>query len=381
MDSNKIKFAKVKKCDGNRFLSNLKNISKGKSILNKNFKTIHEKDYILFPLNNDSEVLNFIRNEFFKKISFEIVEREGEIKPNLNYQNIEDYLKEKIPKNILELIPHSYDLIGDIAIIEFDRLDNMHDISQLGDIKKEISKAMLKVHKNIKTIYEKIGPVKGEYRLRGLKHILGPKKTETLIYENKCVFKLDVKKTFFTPRLVFERKRISNLPFEKNEIIVDMFSGVGPFAIQIAKNQDVIVHAFDINPWAIYYLNENILLNKLKGKILAYNIDIKSLLKYDNPIRQNLENKIHRIIMNLPERALEFIDIAKILIKKSGAILHIYLFSEKPDSIEKGIFKSKKVLNQHYLSIEKILNKRIVKPYSPRIDLIVLDVKVKNENI
>ena len=74
--------------------------------------------------------------------------------------------------------------------------------------------------------------------------------------------KLDVKNVYFSPRLATERKRVQELTNDGEEIL-DMFAGIGPFPIVIAKEKNVNITAVDINEHAIKYLNENIKLNKL----------------------------------------------------------------------------------------------------------------------
>jgi tRNA (guanine37-N1)-methyltransferase len=175
---------------------------------------------------------------------------------------------------------------------------------------------------------------------------------------------------------VFERKRIASSKIKDKELIVDMFAGVGPFSIQIAKKHDVTIHSFDVNPHAFKQLKENIKLNKIRGVIVPHNIDVKKLNKPTNEFGAILENQVDRIIMNLPEKSLEFIDIACFLMKRSGGIIHSYQFCDKPNSIEKALENLKESLNNQKWSIEKILNSKVVKPFSPKAELIVVDLKI-----
>ncbi|MQK95284.1 methyltransferase, partial [Escherichia coli] len=92
-----------------------------------------------------------------------------------------------------------------------------------------------------------------------------------------CIFKLDISKVFFTPRLSAERIRIASM-VKPGETICDLFAGVGPFSIIIAKkNPNVKVHACDINPDAYKYLVENIRLNKVEDRVKAYFGDARKL--------------------------------------------------------------------------------------------------------
>ena len=156
-----------------------------------------------------------------------------------------------------------------------------------------------------------------------------------------------------------------------------MFAGVGPISIQIAKSNEVNVYSFDINPMAYKYLIENVKLNKLKGEISAHNIDVATLINLSNELGTHLNDCVDRIIMNLPEQSIKYIDIACFLMKKIGGILHIYQFCEKPNPIEKGIENLRNKLNGKGWRLEEIINSKIVKAFSPKSDLIVIDAKIR----
>ncbi|MCK4384232.1 MAG: class I SAM-dependent methyltransferase family protein, partial [Candidatus Lokiarchaeota archaeon] len=343
-------------------------------------KVKHEGAYVLFPLINDMERVKELIGEISNKLNFDIVSTIGIAEENYKYRSIEEVLVGKLPENILELVPKSYDIIGKIAIVEFDQINTIGGKNILS-YKKKIAEALVSVNKSVETVYEKKSEVKGRYRLKELKVIYGDDNPETIHKENDCKFKLDVRNTYFTPRLVFERKRVSSIvsssSFKKQETIVDMFTGVGPFSIQIAKNNDAKIYAFDVNPSAYKYLVDNIELNKLKGRVIAHNMDVKELLNLDSKLGNNLKHKIDRIIMNLPEQSINYIDIACFLMKKTGGILHFYQFCEKPNPIKKGIENLTTKLEDSRWQIEEILNSKVVKPFSPKSDLIVMDLKIK----
>lgn len=369
-------FLKIKKDSAEKFLKLIKTKLSDESIIDKKKKVIHSGTYVLFPLiKNEKKVNNLIeciRNELI----FEIINAKGEMDPNYKFRSLGEALVGELPEDIIDLIPKSYDVIGKIAIIEFDQF-NLLSLDKISLYKKKIAKAIVIVNKKVEIVYEKKSKVKGKYRLKELQPIIGVDNPETFHKENNCIFKLDVKNTYFTPRLVFERKRLSLLKFAKNELIVDMFAGVGPISIQIARINDVKIYSFDINPTAHKYLIENIKLNKLKGEILAYNIDVVDLINSSNELGINLQNRVDRIIMNLPEQSINYIDIACFLMKKTGGILHLYQFCEKPNPIEKGIENLRTKLNRMGWYIEEIIKSKVVKPFSPISDLIVVDVKIK----
>ena len=151
---------------------------------------------------------------------------------------------------------------------------------------------------------------------------------------------------------------------EDGEKILDMFCGIGPFPIVIAKNKDVEITAVDINESAIKYLDENIKLNKLMGSIQTYCGDVREVSKTFN-------SKFDRIIMNLPGLAYTFLDVAVDLIEDNG-IINYYEFS---DSYEQGKKRLKDAANEVDKKVE-IINCRKVKSTSPGEWHIAIDAKI-----
>ncbi len=94
-----------------------------------------------------------------------------------------------------KMIPKSYDIIGDICIL-----------NKKGN--KAQAQLLLKKFKNIKVILKRSGIHKGKYRTRKLSWLAGEKRKETIHKENNALMKLDVEKCYFSQRLSEERKRI-----------------------------------------------------------------------------------------------------------------------------------------------------------------------------
>ncbi|MFX1570661.1 MAG: class I SAM-dependent methyltransferase family protein [Promethearchaeota archaeon] len=371
-----ILYIKLKRKDGQAFINFLKEKFSNSQIVDQKFLILHKNDYILYPIVDNQVLIDKVIKLVDKEINFDLISRPGIPNESYKYRTLQDALEGKIPDKYSNIIPKSYDIIGHIAIIEFDKFFNIDD-TEFNFYKNTIAKGISKVNKNVKTVYEKKSQIKGKFRLRELEILYGDDKSETIHKENECIFKVDVKNTYFSPRLVFERRRIASSEIQENEMIVDMFAGVGTFSIQIVKNQNVKIYAFDINPKAYEYLKENIELNNLKGEILPYNVDVKDLLKPKNELGKFLSKKANRIIMNLPEKSIEYLDVACSLMKGSGGILHFYQFSEKPNPVEITLKILEKGLRSLNWEIESFINSKIVKHYSPKSELVVLDLKIK----
>ncbi len=277
---------------------------------------------------------------------------------------IKEFLKDKIQETKLNYIPASFDVIGNICIIEIKDEIKKHE--------KLIGNAILELNKNIKSVFKKISARRGKYRTYKLKLICGEDNKETIYKENGVFFKLDVEKCYFTPRWSNERLRISKL-VGKNENVLVMFSGIGSFIYVILKNSSPkSVYGIEINKTAHKYAMENLRLNKFdENKVKLFNGDVKNILP-------KIKIKFDRILMPLPKESYKFLDIAIKRLKKNG-IIHYYTFLEEP----KEKLNSKKLEDYWKKLLKeqlKIKNLKIVKirksgVYAPRISRVCADIK------
>lgn len=253
----------------------------------------------------------------------------------------------------------AFDQIGNIIILRIP--------DSLLSKKKLIGQVLLEKVKTAKSVFYQSSPVEGDYRIRRLELLAGEDKTETEYKEHGCRFKVDVEKTFFSPRLATERLRIADL-IQDGELIINMFGGIGMFSIVAAKKKKCHVYNIDINPYAAKLCSENILLNKLKGSVDSLEGDAAEI------IEKKLCNTGDRILMLLPERSDEFLDSA-IKASKEKGILHYYchIHSDKKSNVAEEATK-------HFLSVvkvkSKILGSRIVRPVGPRFYQAVVDVSI-----
>jgi tRNA (guanine37-N1)-methyltransferase len=199
------------------------------------------------------------------------------------------------------------DVVGDLAIV------------RLGGFKltekKKIAKAMLAEMANVKGVFEQEGGIEGELRLRSLRHLAGVRRTLTLHRENGCAFKVDVARCYFSPRLSTERMRLAAL-VGKKEKVLNMFAGVGPFSIPIAKLAGAKVVSCELNEYACELHLENDALNKVEPLVDVMNCDVLEL-----PGRMNV--KFDRVIMPFPSGADRFLPTALRFAKKNATI-HYY---------------------------------------------------------
>jgi tRNA (guanine37-N1)-methyltransferase len=253
----------------------------------------------------------------------------------------------------------AFDQIGNIIIL---RIPN-----SLLSKRKLIGQVLLEKVKTAKSIFYQSSPVEGDYRIRELELLAGIDKTETEYKEHGCMFKVDVEKTFFSPRLSTERLRIADL-IQDGEIIINMFGGIGMFSIVAAKKKRCHVYNIDINPYAAKLCSENIRLNKLKGTVESIEGGAAEI------IEKKLSNTGDRVLMLLPERSDEFLDSAIKALKEKG-ILHYYCHTHSDKKGNVGTEATKHFMSA--ISVEsKILGARIVRPIGPRFYQAVVDVAI-----
>ena len=176
------------------------------------------------------------------------------------------------------------------------------------------------IHKGIKTVSIPNYPVKGDHRIRGLILLAGENRTVTRYKEQAAFFEVDIEKCYFSPRLKNERLRIAS-QVSQNETVVNMFAGVGCFSVIIAKRvPGTQVYSIDINPTAYQCMVENIRFNRLFGRVHPMMGDSKEL------VETKLQGVADRVLMPLPEKALEYLPTAFSALKKTGGWIHYYDF-------------------------------------------------------
>jgi len=319
-------------------------------LLRDDLEIFKDNQFIYFPIKGISKGLT----------KYTIVEKEfiqRKIKPS-SYKDL-IYL----PKSLINILPNSYDIIGNIALVKLsDALLEYYAV--IGD-------SLISTNKNIKAVFQ-VEPVSGELRTRKIRLISGIKNTETVHKEYGLQFEVDVKKTYFSPRLANERKRVSSI-VKPGETVVDMFAGVAPFSIMIAKYANPkIVYAIDKNKDAIKFAKKNILKNKVLDKVEVIHADAKDTKR----IFKERNVMADRIIMNLPFSACDFFKNA-LEISSNISIIHHYDIANEGD-IRYILNKLKEIAEGSGFSLEKLKVKKI-KSYSPREFYIGIDITAKKK--
>jgi tRNA (guanine37-N1)-methyltransferase len=234
-----------------------------------------------------------------------------------------------------------HELVGGIAILQ--------------ECDSDGASRILASRPSLHTVVYVKGEVSGEYRTRELHILAGRPTTRTQVTEHGHRFTVDLAGAYFSARLSTERQRIL-AQVRDDEMILDMFAGVGPFAVTLAARANFVV-ASDLNPQAIELMMENITQNRTKNvlPVLADARRLSSLMPW----------KFDRIVMNLPLAGTEFLPEAFRLCKSDG-IIHFYSlvsFEGEQSAVIEELGGT-------------VLSERVVRSYSPGQWHSVYDVRV-----
>jgi len=269
---------------------------------------------------------------------------------------------DRLPPHLLASFPRSVDLVGDIAVVEVP--------PELEEHKELVGEAILEAHRQARTVLAKSSAISGVCRLRDYEVIAGSQKTETVHKEHGCRYHLDLRKAYFSPRLSFEHSRVAS-QVEENETVIDMFAGVGPFSVLIAKtHRNVKVYAVDVNPDAVRYLERNIAVNGVLEKVVPILGDARDV------VHGKLRGTADRVIMNLPEKASEYLDSACQAVKPEGGVIHYYEFAEGPNPMETAKDRLVKAFGRTNRKAEKFLSARTVREVAPYKWQVALDTRI-----
>ena len=271
---------------------------------------------------------------------------------------VREVLSRIFPKEEIGKAISTVDIIGDLAVIKIPR--------EWEDKRFEIGEIILSTLKGVKGVFRQTTPADDEYKVRGLEWLAGKKETLTIHREHGCSFRVDISSVYFSPRLSFERLRIAKIT-RKGEVLVNMFAGVGTFSIlAVAKGGASRVLSIDKNPEAFKFMMENMILNRVSGRVIPILGDAKEVVP-------DLQGIADRVIMPLPALALKYLPHAFSCLRGRGWI-HLYLHEKgrKRDVVGYGIDTVKKALKDKVISASG----RVVRSVGRETYQIVVDVEV-----
>lgn len=257
-----------------------------------------------------------------------------------------------MPADLVDF-PVSYERIGEVVIVDEDDPDRA----------RELADAIVASDLPVRTVLNRASKIQGEERVREWEVLVG-EETAALHREYGHEFALDLARVYFSPRLATERHRVVS-QVEPGEHVLDMFAGVGPFAIPMAARGAEVV-GVDVNETAIEYLRENAARNDVAKAVTAIHGDVRE-------VAGDYTDWADRIVMNLPHSAAAFLDTA---VRCAGeeCVIHYYDMAHEDDRFGPGEQAVRGAAEPEYeVTVE---TRRTVRSYAPHEYNVVLDVRL-----
>ncbi|KAJ3439288.1 tRNA (guanine(37)-n1)-methyltransferase [Anaeramoeba flamelloides] len=263
-------------------------------------------------------------------------------------QTFRDTLKEMLPEKTHEYLPKGYEQMGTIAILQL--------VEETEEYALQIGNKILSLNKQIKSVYQKTGSMRGEIRTAIITYICGIENSETVYLEHGIRLKLDPARVFFSSRLSGERsKLLAN--FRPNVRVLVMFSGVGPYSLTAIKQNLNISRmvSIELNEIAHNYALENLLLNTNLLKKCQSCLQLCNEMQTGGIIRSAFRKLV---LKNLAQLRFQFIcgDVRKECLKISKPFLPLDTEEKKQIENENNNTKNKKTNLHNHWDCTEILN-------------------------
>ncbi|OGS51161.1 MAG: hypothetical protein A3K65_05525, partial [Euryarchaeota archaeon RBG_16_68_12] len=309
-------------------------------LLRPHLRIVREADRLFLPVSSA------------EGLGFPAMEREFEegFAPVRSYREIVE-----VPPRLESLLPKAFDVIGDIVVLRVPE--------ELKGYEGAIGEAILRWNTKVRTVAVDEG-VEGELRIRKVRVVAGEPRTRTEHIEFGLRYLVDVERAYFSPRLGAERQRVAR-QVSPGEVVVDMFAGLGPYAILIARTRrPKVVHAIDANPAAVELLRENVRRNRADTVVVHKGLGQEILPRLA---------PTDRVIMDLPQGAREFLPGAVASVRYGG-IVHFYAIVER-GLVEEAREDALKLV-RHGRRSAQVLTTRIVRGYSPGRIHLAMDLRI-----
>ncbi|KAG9314128.1 Met-10+ like-protein-domain-containing protein [Chiua virens] len=256
-----------------------------------------------------------------------------------NYWTADEIITSILPQELCDGSPTGFAITGHIAHMNLNQeyLRYKHLIGQI----------ILDKNPGIKTVVNKLDNIDNKFRFFEMEVLAGEPDFVVEHHESDCRFVFDFSKVYWNSRLHTEHDRLVQL-FKPEDVVADVFAGVGPFAIPAAKKGCAVL-ANDLNPKSAHWLSKNIVVNHVSDVVRSNCEDGRDFIRnvvarvlehpfpaYAGPRLSRIQerqqrhhrekeaadgrrlhteapiplprNEITQFVMNLPDTALEFLD-------------------------------------------------------------------------
>ncbi|KAJ7161296.1 Met-10+ like-protein-domain-containing protein [Mycena crocata] len=295
-----------------------------------------------------------------------------------DYWTADEIIHSILPEALREGSPSGFAVTGHIAHL------NLND--EYLPYKHLIGQILLDKNQRIRTVVNKLDSIDTQFRFFKMELLAGDADYIVEHHESDCRFTFDFTEVYWNSRLHTEHERLVQI-FNPQDVIADVFAGVGPFAVPAAKKGCAVL-ANDLNPQSAKYLALNVENNRVGDVVRVSCEDGRSFIReavsrliadpfpaYSGPIKsksqenqerrkqrklgyQSADNalslpraRISHFVMNLPDSAIQFLD----------AFRGIFSYLDKQD-VDK-IYNNMPMIHCHCFTRE-------IEPENARVDIL-----------
>ncbi len=258
----------------------------------------------------------------------------------------------------IERAPGSWAVVGSVVLVAFDGCER----------RAEVGEALLDLHGEADTVLARHG-VSGEHREPDVEVVAGDGDTETVHVEHGTRYALDLARVMFSPGNKAERTRMREV-VEPDEAVLDMFAGVGYFALPMARG-GASVTAVERNPVAFQYLLENAVLNGVEDRLTPIRADCRDAVA--DAVERGDAPFADRVVMGYYD-AHEYLDAALDALEPGG-VLHLHEATPEALAFERPVSRLADAAEAHERAVE-VLDRRVVKTHSEGVQHVVVDARV-----
>ncbi|KAF9454176.1 hypothetical protein P691DRAFT_656864 [Macrolepiota fuliginosa MF-IS2] len=269
------------------------------------------------------------------------------IELDYDYWTADDIMQKVLPEGLREGAPSGFAMTGHLAHVNL--LDEYLPYKYL------IGQLILDKNKKVRTVVNKLNTIDNQFRVFKMEVIAGEPDCVVEHHESDCRFTFDFSQVYWNSRLHTEHERLVR-QFEPEDMVADVFAGVGPFAVPAARKGCAVL-ANDLNPASHKYLEKNVHDNRVTDLVRTSCEDGREFIRmvakrtYDNPlppftgpplsktqqekekrrareVKQTLgasldvesqpRRRISHFVMNLPDTAILFLDAFRGILAPNG---------------------------------------------------------------
>ena len=220
----------------------------------------------------------------------------------------------------------------------------------------------------VATVLAQVGPVDGELRRPRVERIAGIE-TETEVVEHGVRWRFDAAEIMFAAGNRTERRRAGVLA-RPGETVVDLFAGIGYFAIPAAVHgRAARVVAVEKNPVAYRYLLENAERNGVGARLECLRGDNRTV-----PLPTGVADRV--FLGYLPD-AVPWVDRALGRLRPDGGWLHVHTIADADDALRSAVRRVSAAVTAAGGAALAPPRAREVKPYGPGRTHVVVDVSAR----